>query len=79
MGAGRRGAPASVPAWRAAVDGPSWAGSRASYVSNMGSFGAHFRVIAPALRGHGKTVNPGGGPISYTQAADDLLALIAAS
>src|SRR5690349_10043490 len=56
-------------------NGPSWAGSPGGYVSRMNAFAAHFRVIAPALRGHGKTINAGGGPISYTQAADDVLAL----
>jgi len=56
-------------------NGPSWAGYRGSYVSRMDAFAAHFRVIAPALRGHGKTINVGGSPISYTQAADDMLAL----
>jgi len=59
-------------------NGPSWAGSRGAYVSRMEGFARHFRVIAPALRGHGRTVNPGGGPISYAQAADDVLALIEA-
>jgi pimeloyl-ACP methyl ester carboxylesterase len=57
-------------------NGPGWAGSRGAYVSHMGAFAEHFRVIAPALRGHGRTTNPGGGPISYEQAADDVLALI---
>jgi pimeloyl-ACP methyl ester carboxylesterase len=57
-------------------NGPSWAGSRGAYVSHMDAFARHFRVIAPALRGHGKTVNAAGGSISYTQAAEDMLALI---
>jgi pimeloyl-ACP methyl ester carboxylesterase len=57
-------------------NGPSWVGSRGGYVSHMDTFAEHFRVIAPALRGHGRTVNQGGGPISYTQAADDMLCLI---
>lgn len=54
---------------------PAWAGSPGAYVSYMGAFAEHFRVIAPDLRGHGKTVNAGGGPISYGQLADDALAL----
>lgn len=56
--------------------GPRWAGSPGAYVSRMGAFTEHFRVVAPSLRGHGKTVHPGGGPITYAQATDDLLGLI---
>jgi pimeloyl-ACP methyl ester carboxylesterase len=55
---------------------PVWAGFSGAYVSRMGSFAEQFRVIAPDLRGHGKTANPGGGPITYTDCADDVLALI---
>jgi pimeloyl-ACP methyl ester carboxylesterase len=54
---------------------PAWAGSPGAYVSHMGTFAEHFRVIAPDLRGHGKTVNTGGVPMSYVQLADDVLAL----
>jgi pimeloyl-ACP methyl ester carboxylesterase len=53
----------------------AWAGSPGAYVSHMGAFAEHFRVVAPDLRGHGRTVNPGGGPMSYGQLADDVLAL----
>src|SRR5262249_30908339 len=44
----------------------------------MENFARHFRVIAPDTRGCGKTVNPGGGSILYSQLADDILALIEA-
>jgi pimeloyl-ACP methyl ester carboxylesterase len=57
---------------------PAWKGSPGAYVTHMGAFAEHFRVIAPDLRGHGKTLNAGGGPISYSQMADDALALIEA-
>jgi pimeloyl-ACP methyl ester carboxylesterase len=55
---------------------PTWTGSPGAYVTHMGAFAEHFRVIAPDLRGHGKTVNTGGGPISYGQLADDVLSFI---
>jgi pimeloyl-ACP methyl ester carboxylesterase len=38
-------------------------------------FGAHFRVIAPNIRGHGRTANPT-GRCSYAVFADDVAALI---
>jgi len=38
-------------------------------------FAAHFRVIAPDTRGHGRTVNPGGA-MHYRLLADDVVALI---
>jgi pimeloyl-ACP methyl ester carboxylesterase len=56
----------------------TWAGHPGSYVSSMGHFAEHFRVIAPDTRGHGETPNPGGGAISYAQCADDIAALITA-
>jgi pimeloyl-ACP methyl ester carboxylesterase len=54
---------------------PVWAGHPGAYVSHMETFARHFRVIAPDLRGYGRTVNPGGA-ISYRQLADDIEALI---
>jgi pimeloyl-ACP methyl ester carboxylesterase len=54
---------------------PIWAGHRSAYASAMGAFAQHFRVIAPDTRGSGRTVHPG-GPIPYTQLADDVVALI---
>jgi len=55
---------------------PLWAGTPFAYVSHMDTFAEHFRVIAPDTRGTGRTVNPGGGPVSFTQLADDVVALI---
>jgi pimeloyl-ACP methyl ester carboxylesterase len=55
---------------------PLWAGAPVAYVSHLETFAKHFRVIAPDTRGHGKTVNAGGGPIPPTQPADDVAALI---
>jgi pimeloyl-ACP methyl ester carboxylesterase len=55
---------------------PIWADHPAAWVSHMGTFAEHFRVIAPDTRGHGRTANPGGGPIPFTQLADDIVALI---
>jgi pimeloyl-ACP methyl ester carboxylesterase len=55
---------------------PLWAGHPGGYVSHMGAFAEHFRVIAPDTRAHGRTANPGGGRIPYTRLADDVLALI---
>jgi len=55
---------------------PVWADSPIAYVSHIDAFAKHFRVIAPDLRGHGKTVNAGGGPISFAQLADDAWGLL---
>ena len=55
---------------------PIWDGVPVAWVSHMSAFAQHFRVIAPDTRGHGRTANPGGGPISYQQLADDIVALI---
>jgi pimeloyl-ACP methyl ester carboxylesterase len=53
-----------------------WADHPAGWISHMDTFAEHFRVIAPDTRGHGRTANPGGGPIRFTQLADDIVALI---
>ncbi|MDP8952216.1 MAG: alpha/beta hydrolase [Actinomycetota bacterium] len=53
-----------------------WAGHPWAYVSHMDTLAEHFRVIAPDTRGHGRTINAGGGSISYTQLADDVVELI---
>jgi len=53
-----------------------WAGSPPAYVTQMGPLSERFRVIAPDLRGHGQTKNPGNRPISYAELADDAGALI---
>jgi pimeloyl-ACP methyl ester carboxylesterase len=55
---------------------PIWAGVPVAYASHMNTFAQHFRVIAPDARGCGRTINAGGGPIPYTQLADDVAALI---
>ena len=55
---------------------PVWAGSPLAYVDQMAAFEERFRVIAPDLRGCGRTANPGGGSISYAQLVDDALGLI---
>jgi pimeloyl-ACP methyl ester carboxylesterase len=55
---------------------PVWAGSPLAYVDHMAAFEERFRVIAPDLRGCGRTANPGGGSISYAQLVDDALGLI---
>jgi pimeloyl-ACP methyl ester carboxylesterase len=52
-----------------------WEGFPAAYVSHVGTFAEHFRVIAPDLRGHGKTVHRE-GKITCEQLVDDMLALI---
>jgi pimeloyl-ACP methyl ester carboxylesterase len=54
---------------------PIWAGIPVAYVSYMSVLAEHFRVIAPDTRGSGKTLNPDAGPISYSQLADDVVAL----
>jgi pimeloyl-ACP methyl ester carboxylesterase len=56
---------------------PLWEGHPAAYYSHHGAFATRFRVIAPDARGQGRTLNPGGGSISYTRLADDVLALSA--
>jgi pimeloyl-ACP methyl ester carboxylesterase len=55
---------------------PVWAGHPWAYVSHMDTLAEHFRVIAPDTRGHGRTINAGGGSIPYTQLADDVVGLI---
>ena len=55
---------------------PLWADSPVAYAGHMAAFAERFRVIAPDLRGCGRTANPGGGSISYAQLADDAAAMI---
>jgi pimeloyl-ACP methyl ester carboxylesterase len=52
-----------------------WEGHPAAYASHLGTLASRFRVIAPDLRGYGRTLNPGGGSISYAQLGDDVVAL----
>jgi pimeloyl-ACP methyl ester carboxylesterase len=55
---------------------PLWADSPVAYAGHMDVFAERFRVIAPDLRGCGRTVNPAGGAISYAQLADDAVGMI---
>jgi pimeloyl-ACP methyl ester carboxylesterase len=57
---------------------PVWEGHPWAYVSHIDTLAEHFRVIAPDTRGHGRTINAGGGSIPYTQLADDVVGLIGA-
>lgn len=54
---------------------PLWARHPAAYGAHLSTLARHFRVIAPDLRGSGRTVNPGGS-IGYDLLADDVLALV---
>jgi pimeloyl-ACP methyl ester carboxylesterase len=51
-----------------------WNGHPLAYVSHVGAFAEHFRVIAPDTRGCGRTTHAG-GPITFDLLADDVLAL----
>jgi pimeloyl-ACP methyl ester carboxylesterase len=55
-----------------------WDGHPASLTSHLETLASRFRVIAPDIRGYGRTPNPGGGPISYAQLTDDVVAFAAA-
>lgn len=54
---------------------PIWAGTPFAYASHMDTLAEHFHVIAPDTRGCGRTAHSG-GPISFEQLADDVVALI---
>jgi pimeloyl-ACP methyl ester carboxylesterase len=54
---------------------PVWNGHPAAYNTHLATLAERCRVIAPDLRGSGRTVHPG-GPISYELLAEDVLALI---
>ncbi len=56
---------------------PVWAALPFAYASFLGTLAEHFRVIAPDIRGSGKSVHPG-GPITAALLADDVAALIQA-
>ncbi|HUS16694.1 MAG TPA: alpha/beta hydrolase [Chloroflexia bacterium] len=49
----------------------------ASWAPYLAGFAAHYRVIMPDSRGHGRTGNPG-GRLTYGGMADDVAALIGA-
>src|SRR5205807_1723247 len=54
---------------------PVWTSMPVAYASFLGTLAEHFRVIAPDMRGSGKSVHPG-GPIPAALLADDVAALI---
>jgi pimeloyl-ACP methyl ester carboxylesterase len=56
---------------------PVWRGQSTAWASWLTTFAERFRVVAPDLRGSGKTVHPG-GPITYDLLADDAAALVEA-
>lgn len=56
-------------------NGPLWAEHEWGWGAQFAEFAAHFRVIAPDLRGHGRTANPS-GVLSYPAYAEDTIAFI---
>ena len=54
-------------------NGPLWAASEWGWGAHFGVFASRFRVIAPDLRGHGRTANPGDA-LGYPLYAEDMLA-----
>jgi len=47
-----------------------------SWSNQLASFGAHYRLLVPDLRGHGRTENPGGlAAMNHRQFARDIIAL----
>jgi pimeloyl-ACP methyl ester carboxylesterase len=52
-----------------------WADHPWGWGRHLDRFAAHFRVIAPDTRGHGRTVHPG-GEMHYRLLAEDVIALI---
>lgn len=54
-------------------NGPLWASHEWGWGAQFGLFTPHFRVIAPDLRGHGRTANPGDA-LGYPLYAEDMLA-----
>lgn len=56
---------------------PVWDQFRWGWNAYIDDLAADFRVLAPDLRGHGSTRNPG-GPVSYDLLADDFAAFIVA-
>jgi pimeloyl-ACP methyl ester carboxylesterase len=48
----------------------------AFWASQLAAFGAHYRLLVPDLRGHGRTDNPGGAAaMNHRQFARDIIAL----
>jgi pimeloyl-ACP methyl ester carboxylesterase len=56
---------------------PIWTGVPVAYASHMQTLAEHFRVIAPDVRGGGRTVHTE-GPVTFDLLADDVVALIGA-
>jgi pimeloyl-ACP methyl ester carboxylesterase len=56
--------------------GPIWSGYPIAYVDHVATLAQHFRVIAPDTRGAGATKHEGGGTVSFSLLADDVVALI---
>jgi len=56
---------------------PVWVGHplQFSILPEIPTFAESYRIVAPDLRGHGKTINPD-GPFAYDVYADDIAALI---
>jgi pimeloyl-ACP methyl ester carboxylesterase len=46
------------------------------WINQLAAFGAHYRLLVPDLRGHGRTDNPGGAAaMNHRQFAHDIIAL----
>ena len=58
--------------------GPLWSGYPVAYNDHVAALAEHFRVIAPDTRSSGATRHTGGGTISCSLLADDVVALIEA-
>ena len=58
-------------------NGPLWADHAWGWGAHFGAFTPHFRVIAPDLRGHGRTANPS-GMLGYPTYAEDMIAFVQA-
>src|SRR5579859_4080832 len=55
-------------------NGPIWADHEWGWGAHLGIFAPHFQVIAPDMRGHGRTLNPSGS-LSYPTYAEGVIAL----
>src|ERR1700750_3328674 len=56
---------------------PIWTGVPVAYASHMQTLAEHFRVIAPDVRGGGRTVHTE-GPVTFDLLAEDVVAAIGA-
>ncbi|MGI5130509.1 alpha/beta fold hydrolase [Pseudonocardia sp. CA-107938] len=55
---------------------PLWDGTPFSYGAYLGTLGERFHVVAPDVRGYGRTRHAGGGRVSMSLLADDVAALV---